>query len=79
MTRQFPADFGPVLYVTDLAEVLGLSVKRVHALDREGAFTAERVRPSLGRIAFSRDRLAARFGSGEAPAFPVLAGKWKAS
>ena len=62
MARRFPEDFGPALYAKDLAEIWGVSLKRIYALDAEGAFDFAKNRPTIGRKSWSRDRVRAYFG-----------------
>lgn len=57
--RRFPEDYAPVLYVPDMAEIWTLSVKRAYALAAEGAFDFARLRPSVARYSYSRDRVKA--------------------
>ena len=50
-------DFPEIMSVKDIAEWLGLSVSRAHALDAAGAFDFSACRPRIGRKSFDRDRL----------------------
>lgn len=57
MPRRTLDDFPELMSAKDLAEWLGKSLKRIYALEREGAFTFAKHRPRIGAMTFSRERL----------------------
>lgn len=57
MSRRNLDEFPELMTAKDLAEWRGLSLKRIYALDREGAFTFAENRPRIGTKSWSRDRL----------------------
>lgn len=75
--RRFPEDYAPVLYLRDMAEIWDISEKRAYALNAEGAFDFARCRPTVGRIAFSRERVKA-YLDGDVEALRLV-GRRKAS
>lgn len=57
MSRRNLSDFPERMVIKDLAEWLGISVKRAYALEAQGDFVFAEHRPRIGRKSWSRDRL----------------------
>lgn len=55
------ASFPERLFAADLAAIYGISLKRVYALDAEGAFLFAEIRPRIGRKSWSRERVRQHF------------------
>lgn len=57
-----PIESYPIrLFVSHLAEIFGVSVKRCYELDAAGEFMFAEIKPRIGRKSWSRDRVAACF------------------
>lgn len=56
MSRRDLSAFPERMLIKDIAEWLGVSVKRAYALELTGSFTFAEHRPSIGRKSWSRRR-----------------------
>ena len=51
------ADYPERLFAPDMAAIYRVSLKRFYKLAEEGAFDFARIRPTVGRISWSRERV----------------------
>lgn len=54
--RRALADFPERMFIPEIAEWLGISVKRAYALEHDGDFMFAEHRPAIGRKSWSRKR-----------------------
>jgi hypothetical protein len=61
MSAKSIADYPERLFAHDMAEIYRVSLKRFYKLAEEGAFDFARIKPTVGRISWSRDRVKQHF------------------